>query len=378
MRKKVEDISTLSKKILNIGTKNDKLMFYICIVISTFSIMLMSSIYLNGFANIRVVIMQTIASGLGIVLSLIMSYFDYRFLLKLSPIFALISVFAVLSLKIEGVGYTPIGSDDNAWIKIAGLSLQPSEILKLAFVFTFALHLSKVKRKINTFGTFLLLCLHGFIPTFLIFDTGDYGSAIVFIAIFCVMMYVAGLSWRLILVGITVLLGVSPFVWMKLPNYLKTRIKIALHPEIDINGIGYQQYQGKLALKSGGLFGNGLYGNDDNILVPECHNDFIFSYIVQTLGFIGGVITIILLTILMIKILKTAMSSKDDAGKFICVGVFSIILIQTIINIGMILCVVPVIGVTLPFVSYGGTSLVISYMSIGMVLSVCRTDMKKR
>lgn len=336
----------------------------------------MTSIYLNGLGNSRIVIMQTIATVLGITLSVVISFIDYRLLLKISPLFAIIAIAMVLSLKIEGVGYTPIGSDDNAWIKFGFFSIQPSEILKLAFVYTFAFHLSKVKRKINTLGTFLLLCVHGLVPIVLIIDTGDYGSAIVFVVIFSTMMFVAGLSWRFITVGFTVLLGLSPFIWMKLPNYLKQRIKLAWHPEIDINGIGYQQYQGKLALRNGGLFGKGLFSNNKLIEVPECYNDFIFSYICQTLGFIGGVVTIVLLTVLMAKILLTAMECKQDAGSYICIGVFAIILIQSVINVGMILCVIPVIGVTLPFVSYGGTSLVISYISIGMVLSVHRTNNK--
>lgn len=362
--------------VLNKKTTTDKLMFSICIVISTFSIILMSSIYLNNFGSPRIVIVQIIATVIGITLSALISFIDYRVFLKMSPLISIVAIIMVLSLKLEGVGYTPAGSDDNAWIKFGFFSLQPSEILKLAFIYTFAFHLSKVKRKINTLGTFLLLCLHGLIPTLLIVDTGDYGSAIVFVAVFSVMMFVAGLSWRFILVGLTVLLGISPFIWMKLPRYLKDRVRIAWHPEIDMNGIGYQQYKGQVALKSGGLFGKGLFGNNNMIEVPECYNDFVFSYICQTLGFIGGVVTIVLLTILMSKILLTALKCKDDAGSYICVGVFAIILIQSIINIGMILCVIPVIGVTLPFVSYGGTSLVISYVSIGMVLSVHRTNIK--
>lgn len=373
----MEIISTISK-IFNFKTKNDKVMFGICMVISTFSILLMISIYYNKFGNARIVIMQIIASIIGISLSLLISFIDYRFLIKLSPLFAIIAIATVLMLKIEGVGFTPAGSDDNAWIKIGTFSLQPSELLKLAFIYTFAFHLYKVKRRINTLKVFIPLCIHGAIPVILIVNTGDYGSAIVFVVIFCIMMYVAGLSWRLILVGITVLLGLTPFVWMNLPNYLKKRIVIALHPEIDMYGIGHQQYQGKIALKSGGLFGKGLFDKNNMVAVPESYNDFIFSYIGQTLGFVGCVVTIVLLTILMLKILIIAIHCKDDAGSFICVGVFSIILIQTIINVGMILCVVPVIGVTLPFVSYGGTSLVVSYMSIGMVLSVSRTNMKKK
>lgn len=351
----------------------DKLMLLICIVISSFSCLLMVSLYENGFAASRIIIVQSAATVIGVVAAILVSLLDYHKVVKLWPLYAVLAVGLVLALKIPEISYMPEGSDDAAWLRVAGLSLQPSEILKLAFVYTFALHLSKVRHKINTLKTFLLLCLHGAVPTFLIMDTGDYGSALVFVAIFAAMMFVAGLSWRFILVGLTAALAAIPVVWMMLPHYLQQRFLIAWHPETDIDNIGYQQYWGQQALRSGGVFGKGLFGHQENLIdVPECYNDFIFSHIGQTLGFVGCTVTVVLLAVLMAKILQTARKSKDDLGVYICTGVFAIFLFQSIINIGMVLCVIPVVGVTLPFVSSGGTSLVISYVAVGMVLGVHR------
>lgn len=352
----------------------DKLMLMICVMISSFSCILMLSVYQAGFTNgnRRIVIMQSLCAVLGLVGAVIVSLFDYQVIIKFWPLFTGVAVLLMLALKIPALVYTPPGSDDAAWIKIGFFSFQPSEVLKMAFIYTFSLHLSKVKEKINIFSTFLLLCVHGAIPILLVFATGDYGSALVFVAIFVAMIFAAGLSWRYIGIGLAAALIASPFIWKMLPKYLKQRFYIAWDPAQDMMDKGYQQYKGQVALGSGKLFGRGLFSDESLYYVPECYNDFIFSYIGQTLGFVGCVITVLFLTILLVKILFTAKKSKDDLGMYICIGVFAVILFQSVINIGMVLCVIPIIGITLPFVSYGGTSLVISYLSIGMVLGVYR------
>lgn len=357
--------------ILEFFRTTDKLMLLICVVISAFSCLLMYSIYCAGFGNLRIVVMQSFCAALGLGATLVLSTLDYKTIVKMWPIMVGVAVALVLALKIPALAYKPEGSDDWAWIRIAGFSFQPSEVLKLVFIYTFAYHLSKVKYKINFFSTFALLCVHGAIPTLLIMDTGDYGSALVFLAIFIVMMFAAGLSWKLIVIGLAGLGIAAPFVWKILPQYLKERFMVAWNPSLDMLGQGYQQYRGQVALGSGKLTGRGLFA-DNLYQVPECYNDFIFSYIGQTLGFIGCMITVFLLVVLMVKILFTAKKAKDDLGMLICCGVFAIIMFQTVINIGMVLCIFPVIGITLPFISYGGTSLVISYLSIGMVLGVYR------
>lgn len=354
----------------------DKLMLLICIAISSFSCLLMYSLYRNGFINTRSLLMQTFCAVMGLGAALIVSFLDYQVIVKLWKFYAIPAAALVLSLRIlpDSMVLTPEGSDDTAWLVLGPLSLQPSELLKLAFIYSFAYHLFKVKEKINIFSTFLMLCLHGAIAVLVVFTTGDYGSALVFLAIFIVMIFIAGLSWKYIFIGVGALGILTPIVWSLLPNYLKKRFLIAWDPASDMLGDGYQQYKGQVALGSGEIFGRGLFPKESLYRVPEAHNDFIFSYIGQTLGFVGCAVTIFLLTVLLVKILFTAKKSKDDLGMYICSGVFAMILFQAIINIGMVLCVIPVIGITLPFISYGGTSLVISYISIGMVLGVYRQN----
>ncbi|MGI5957925.1 MAG: FtsW/RodA/SpoVE family cell cycle protein [Massiliimalia sp.] len=351
----------------------DKLMLAICIVISSFSCILMCSVYYAGFTNgnKRIIIMQGLCAVLGLIGAIIVSLLDYQVIVKLWPFFTGAAVLLML-LLFTPLAYTPEGSDDAAWLRIGFFSFQPSEVLKMAFIYTFSLHLSRVKEKINIFSTFLLLCVHGAIPTLFVMITGDYGSALVFFAIFVVMIFTAGLSWKYMAIGVAGLGIATPIVWNMLPDYLKERFYVAWDPAKDMLDKGYQQYKGQIALGSGELFGRGLFPDENLYYVPECYNDFIFSYIGQTLGFVGCVVTILLLTVLLVKILFTAKKSKDDLGTYICVGVFAVILFQAVINIGMVLCVIPIIGITLPFVSYGGTSLVVSYVSIGMVLGVYR------
>lgn len=357
---------------LRTSGKTDWLALCICGVLSGLSVVVLLSAQVHELTEMRTVWMQLAAAALGFCGALLVSHIDYRLMLKICPILAVLAIGLVLLLKVPGMAYMPAGSDDLAWIKIGSFSLQPSELLKPVFIYTLSLHLSKVQNTINRFSTFLLLCLHGAVPTLLIMDTGDYGSALVFFFIFVVMMFAADLNRRFLLIGLGGLLVLTPAVWFMLPDYLKNRFEVAWHPELDAHGMGYQQYQGRLALSSGGTVGKGLFTEDQLVPVPECHNDFIFSYIGQTLGLVGCVVVVVALAVLLSRILLTAGYAREETGAYICVGVFGMLISQTVMNIGMVLCVIPVVGLTLPFLSAGGTSMVACYGVVGMAMSVYR------
>lgn len=353
----------------------DKFLLFFCLCASTISCLCMYSFYRSGTVKSRLFLIQVLAVGMGIVAASIISALDYKILAKLWKIYTPIALFLVLLTFF--IGIQPEGTDDKAWLDLGFTTFQPSELLKLAFIFTFSLHLSKVGENINKPKQFLLLCLHGAVPTVLIMIQGDFGSALVFLAVFAVMMFAAGLSIKFILTGIGGCLVAAPIIWyFVLPDYLQNRFLIAFHPELDKTGSGLQQYKGRIALGSGQLNGRGLF-HDNLYDVPEAYNDFIFSYIGQTLGFVGCVITLLIIVAFCVKILLVARMSKDKLGMYICVGVFAIFLFQSVINIGMVLCVLPVIGITLPLFSSGGTSVLVSYMAIGMVMSVYRVNKKE-
>lgn len=353
----------------------DKVTLFVCICASAISCACLYSFYIDNQIGIRMLAVQIVAVFLGIISACIISKIDYVIMAKLWKIHVPIAVGLVLLTFI--IGYAPPGTDDKAWLDLGITNLQPSELLKLSFIFTFALHLSKVGENINRLKPFLLLCLHGAIPTGLIMLQGDFGSALVFLAIFIFMMFAGGLSARLILMGIIGAGIAAPIIWIYvLPNYLRERFLITWNPELDAAGIGLQQYKGKIALGSGQLYGRGLF-HENLYDVPKAYNDFIFSYIGQTLGFVGALITLLIIAFLCVKMLMVAKISKDKLGVYICVGVFAVFLFQSIINIGMVLCIVPVIGITLPLFSQGGTSVVVSYMAIGMIMSVYRVNKKE-
>lgn len=355
----------------------DKLLLFFCLLASGLSLLLLYSIIYNGFVDsYKRLIVQAAATVIGICAAIIVSLCDYHTLAKLWKIFMPASVLLV-GLTFTPLGVGPSSADDKAWLDLGVTTLQPSELLKIAFVFTFALHLQAVREEINRPRNVLLLCLHGAAPTLLIMLQGDYGTALIFLFIFITMIFTAGLSWKYVLGGIGAAAVAAPLIWFfVLPDYLQNRILIAFHPELDPSGTGFHQVRGRITLGSGQIFGRGLF-NNDLYAPPEVYNDFIFSYIGQTLGFVGCIAVLLLLMLICVKFLLVARMSRDPLGCYLCTGIFAMFLFQTVINIGMVLCLLPVIGVTLPLISSGGTSVVTSYLAIGVVLSVYRQNKKK-
>ena len=208
---------------------------------------------------------------------------------------------------------------------------------------------------------------------------GDDGSASVFLFIFIFIVFSAGLAWRYIITALVSLLVAAWGIWtFVMQPHHKMRFLVLFNPEIDTSGTYlYQSNLGTIALGSGQLTGKGLFGGNYTY-VPEIYNDFIFSYIGMTLGFLGCIATIALLAFICIKILSDSLMAVDMLGKLICTGVFAMVLFHSVINIGMVLRVVPVIGIPLPFISAGGTSMISLFVSIGLVLSVRAHRTKKQ
>ena len=363
------------KAILNIFVqyfkKLDKQLFIVVLACSCFSVVLLYSIVENkvvGNVSTGTYKTQFIAVILGSFIALVLSGIDYRKLSKLWFIYAPLSLILVL-LTFTPLGYQRAGADDKAWLNLGFTTLQPSEILKLAFILSFAYHLSKVDTNVNTFKNLSLLCLHGLVPIGLVALQGDFGTALVFVMIFVFMLFAAGISFKYIfcaLIGAPIL-GVIAWFTVLQPGH-KKRILILFNPELDPLGVGNQQRQGKIALGSGQLFGKGLFGGDYSY-VSEVHNDFIFSYVGQTLGFVGCMLLVAALSYICLKIVANSRIAKDNLGKYICIGVFGIIFTHCVMNIGMVLGVMPVIGIPLPFTSGGGTALLSMFIAIGLVMS---------
>lgn len=268
--------------ILRYIRETDKVLLLLCLIASVFSVLCLMGIA-NTFSSItRPMKMQALASVLGIGLALIISSIDYHTLAALWKIHMPLSLVLVIATLIFGMQRA--GADDKAWLMLpGGLSFQPSEILKLSFVLTFALHLSLVHSHVNKLSTLALLCLHGAVPVLLIHIQGDDGTAMVFAFIFICMLFAAGLSWKYIVAAIGTIAAFIPIAWFYILNYdQKQRILVLFNPGSN-DAVETQQLLGRIAIGSGKIFGVGLFSGEHQY-VPEMYNDFIFSFIGNALG----------------------------------------------------------------------------------------------
>ena len=347
----------------------DRYLWAIALTLSGISVLLLLGLLNTGYATRTQLATQLIAACMGITAAIILSNLDYHVLAGLWKLYMPACLLLVL------LTFTPLGvvrGDDQAWLSIPVINytIQPSEFLKLAFIFTFSLHLERVRGEVNKIPNLVKLCIHGAIPVLLIHLQGDDGSAMIFLFIFVCMLFAAGLDIKYILWAAGAAVLVAPLVWFfVLTEDQKERFLIFTNPASDPTGKGWQQYQGLLAIGSGGVSGTGIFSGQ-HVYVGEARNDFIFTFLAESLGFLGCLGLIALFMALCIKILWNSTRAEDPLGQFLCVGVFAMIAFQVIINLGMCLSVLPVIGVTLPLLSSGGTSVLTVYISLGIVLSV--------
>lgn len=312
---------------------------------------------------------QLAAAGLGALLMLLVCFFDYEVLLPFAKYIFILSVLILVLVLL--LGMTGIWGS-KSWIKIGPVAVQPSEFVKCTFIVTLSAHLTRLGEKINSFRGFSGLCVHLLGVVSLIMLQPDFGTAVVFVFIFVVMVFCAGLSFKIIIPAVCGCGVLSPVVYYLLDDYQKNRIKVFLNPDLDPLGSGYNVARAKLTLGSGEVFGRGyLEGLSTGTgYLPAKHTDFIFSAVGEELGFVGGVLIILLLFFLIIRSFKAAAKSDNLFGRYICMGVGANLLFHAVENIGMCMGLMPVTGIPLPFISYGGSSLVSGFILIGMVLSV--------
>lgn len=350
----------------------DKIMFFLCLFTSAFGCMaVLSATHYTG--SLKQFFMQAAAMVMGIGAAIVISLIDFEAIVKRWYVAAAIGLIPVLLTFV--IGFGPAGTDDKAWLDLGITTFQPSELLKVCFIITFSFHISKVKDKINKLKYLIPVCAHGIIPVVLIHLQGDDGTALVFAVMVLCMMWAAGVHYKYFLILFGAVLVASPLIYFFVMNAdQQARIQTLFNLEADILGDGWQQYRGRIALAGGGLWGQGyLKGNLTQLGpagVPEGYNDFIFVTIGEELGFVGAFASVLLLTFICLRCLKVAKMTNNPCGKLICVGFFGWTMAQIAINLGMCLSLLPVIGVTLPFFSAGGTSLSCLFLGVGLVLSV--------
>ncbi|MBQ7961284.1 MAG: FtsW/RodA/SpoVE family cell cycle protein [Clostridia bacterium] len=363
--------------------ETDKILLLLSIIISTFGILLVASATGSGNGEFsRDARVMIIAVAAGIIMALIISAIDYNFIIKLWPVIAGVCLLLMLLLFIPGVGVGPPSRPDvKTWIAFgsSGLYFQPSELVKIGFIITFSVHLDSLRDNLNELKSIILLCAHGATPVLLVLVSGDMGSALIFIMIFIVMMYAAGLKMRYFAIGGGLVIAAVPLAWnFVFSSIQKDRILALFNPE-EYPDIIYQQEQGLRAIRNGGVFGKGLFQGEITRagIVPESENDMIYSVIGEEFGLIGCLLTLVIFTLLVIRIVRIGRNCHDATVSLICAGSAAMIASQVIVNIGMCLELLPVIGITLPFLSAGGSSNLCIYIAIGLLLSLARHTSEK-
>lgn len=258
------------------------------------------------------------------------------------------------------------------WIQVGNFTIQPSEIVKPFLVCFFAYFFAK-EEKLSVFRlitSFLLLSL----PLIFIFKQPDLGSTLVILASFLGILLASNISGLYVVAGLLVLGVFSPIGWFLLKSYQKARILSFLNPYLDPLGSGYHLIQSVITVGSGELFGRGLGRGTQSHLafLPERHTDFIFASLSEELGFLGAVILVFCYFLILCRILKIAQSSSSSFGTLILFGIFSLLSFQIFVNIGMNMGMLPITGITLPLVSYGGSSILATMISLGIVESIAR------
>ena len=353
----------------------DKLTLSLALCLSALSTLCIYAIYLAGYCQERPWQVQALAAGLGLAAVVVMlGLFDYETLAGLwkfyEPAAALLMVYTAF------FGETRPGSDNRSWLDLGITTIQPSEIWKFAFILAFAWHLSQVREDLDKPRVLGPALLHAALGPGLVLLQKDTGVALVLFAIAAAMLFAAGLSRKLILWAVGLAALSVPVLWRYLlSDFQKSRILSLFDPQQFAETAAMQQLEGLDSLGSGQIFGIGLFAENHNY-VPEMYNDFIFTFIGESLGFVGCAAVVAALAVICGRILWAGAACKSYVGKYICVGVFAMLSCQVVINIGMCLMVLPVIGITLPLLSAGGTSVVSVYLSLGLVMLVHGSNRK--
>lgn len=336
------------------------------LILVFFSLTTLFSINITLFRN------QLFFLILSLFFYLFFSNFNYKIIqYHLLPIYisSLLILFFILFLGIETRGAT-------RWIEIFGFQIQFSEILKPFLIAALAAFIANQEISSKTFLSIIFLL---FPICFLIYKQPDLGNVLIYAIVVIFLLFTSGFSFKWFILGFFGIAAISPFIWQFLYNYQKQRVLSFLYPSLDPLGESYNVIQSIIAVGSGMFFGKGLgQGTQSGLrFLPERHTDFIFATFSEEFGFLGSLILILTFAWLFYKIFLIFQMSKDRFSQIFAAGAFFLILVQVFINIGMNIEIIPIVGVTLPFVSYGGSSILSSFILLGFLSSISR-DLKNR
>lgn len=316
-----------------------------------------SKIIVNQFFNISV----------GLIIFTLVIFTNPRILFGYAPILFFLTIFLLVLVHFFGIE----SNGAKRWLAFGGLNLQPSELIKitlpLMIAWLYQNFQNKISLKVHLIAIFLIL-----VPVYLVLLQPDLGTSIMIALSGFLIIFLAGISWRLILSSLVITILSSPIIWMNLHIYQKNRILNMLDPFADPLGTGYHTIQSMIAIGSGGGFGKGWgQGSQTNLnFLPEANTDFIFAVYAEEFGFFGVILIFALFLFLIYRIFNLANDMQDTFSKLLTVSLGASIFAAIFVNIAMISGLVPVVGLPLPFMSYGGTSMVVSLISIGIIMNL--------
>ncbi|MBZ0157107.1 MAG: rod shape-determining protein RodA [Alphaproteobacteria bacterium] len=346
------------------------------ILITSLSLIGIMTIYsatrpLGGGEHSDFYLRQILWLNISIVALFIMVFFDYKWLYRFSyPLYALGLLLLVIVLF---AGKTSMGA--QRWIHLGFFSFQPSEFFRMLFIMGFSAYLTNGNPIQNGMSAKAIV-LFALFPLALLIKQPDLGTAILLFSLFVTLTVVKGISRKIITIVLVIGLISVPFVghifWEGLKDYQKNRLIAFMDPDVDPAGIGYHINQSKISIGSGGVAGKGYLKGTQGPLrfLPEKHTDFIFAVFAEEWGFLGCAVLLCIYALLFLRGLDTAYKAKDEFGRLVAIGVTAMFFVYFCVNIGMTLGMMPVVGVPLPFVSYGGTALLSNYIAAGILMNI--------
>lgn len=345
----------------------DKFVIVMIAVLSLFSCLML---YSAGGGNIHAwALKQFMRFTLGFIIMLAVAHINLRFWRNNSYLLYLISLILLIFVEFKG----HIGMGAQRWVDLYFIKLQPSELMKLTLIMALAQYFNtKNETQTAKLVTYLLPLLLITVPCILVLRQPDLGTMIILMASGVTIIFAAGIKWWKILTAFGAIIASLPLFWLQMHTYQKNRVINFLHPENDPLGSGYHVIQSKIAIGSGGFWGKGLLNGTQSQLdfLPEKHTDFIFAMLCEELGMFGGITLIIIFAVLLFYIYNLSNESSNAYGKLFAIGFAWLLFLYIFVNIGMVMGVLPVVGVPLPFMSYGGSSIMTLLMGFGLLLCI--------
>lgn len=312
---------------------------------------------------------QIIRFGMGVVILFVVAFIDVRVWMSLAyPAYA---VSLLLLVGVEIFGFKGMGA--QRWIDLGFMQLQPSELMKITLILALAryfhaLTLEQVSRIRYVLPPLVMIG----VPMALVLKQPDLGTAVLLAVVGVSLLFLAGLAWRYFIIAGIGMLGAIPVIWSRLHDYQQQRVLTFMDPESDPLGSGYHILQSKIALGSGGLFGKGfMQGTQAHLnFLPEKHTDFIFTMLAEELGLVGGMTLMVLYLMVLLFGITVGLQTRNQFGRLVALGVVVNFFLYIFINVAMVMGLLPVVGVPLPLVSYGGTAMLTLMMGFGLLMCV--------